>query len=147
MAVGRPTDYKVEYAEQARKLCLLGATDAKLADFFEVSEVTINAWKKKYPEFLKSLKEGKMIADATVSESLYHRAIGYSHPEVKVFNNQGEIVTHDVIKHYAPDPTSAIFWLKNRQPEMWRDKPQEETISDTPIGKIQIEVVSANSND
>lgn len=128
MAGGRPTDYRVEYAEQARKLCLLGATDVKLADFFEVSEVTINSWKHKHPEFLKSLREGKMIADANVAESLYNRAIGYSHQEEKVFNNQGEILTHETVKHYAPDPQSAIFWLKTRQPEQWREK-QEYSIT------------------
>jgi len=25
-------------------------------------------------------------------------------------------------KHYPPDATSAIFWLKNRQRDKWRDK-------------------------
>lgn len=127
---GRPTRYKSEYAEQARKLCLLGATDEALADFFEVSKVTINAWKKAHPEFLNSLKIGKQIADANVADSLYNRALGYSHPEIKVFNNMGEIVTFECEKHYPPDPTSAIFWLKNRQPALWRDKPAEETKSD-----------------
>ena len=46
---------KRAYAEQARKLCLLG-TDAELADFFEVSESTINNWKFDYPEFSESIK-------------------------------------------------------------------------------------------
>lgn len=36
--MARPTKYQEAYAEQARKLCLLGYTDAELADFFEVSE-------------------------------------------------------------------------------------------------------------
>ena len=57
--MGRPTKYKAEYAEQAAKLCALGAVDAQLADFFGVSEPTINAWKDKHPAFLKSLKESK----------------------------------------------------------------------------------------
>jgi len=30
---GRPTNYHPEYAEQAYKLCLLGATDEQLGDF------------------------------------------------------------------------------------------------------------------
>lgn len=50
--IGRPSAYKPEYAEQARKLCLLGHTDAELASFFEVSEQTINAWKHAHPDFL-----------------------------------------------------------------------------------------------
>ena len=121
-AGGRPTDYKPEYAIQAGKICLLGATDKKLADFFEVSEVTINAWKKKYPEFLKSIKESKDIADGNVAKSLYERANGYSHPDVHIGNYKGMPIITDIIKHYPPDATSMIFWLKNRQPEKFRDK-------------------------
>jgi len=119
---GRPTNYKKEYDEQAYKLCLLGATDKEMADFFGVSEVTFNAWKKKHPEFLKSLKEGKSVADANVAKSLYLRALGYYHPEDKIFNDNGEPLIVPTVKHYPPDPTAAIFWLKNRKPAEWRDK-------------------------
>jgi len=52
---GRPTRYKKEYNEQARKLCLLGSTDKSLADFFDVSEATINNWKIQHSKFLKSM--------------------------------------------------------------------------------------------
>lgn len=54
--MARPTKYQEAYAEQARKLCLLGYTDAELADFFEVSESTINKWKLDYPKFSESIK-------------------------------------------------------------------------------------------
>jgi DNA-binding XRE family transcriptional regulator len=125
--VGRPTKYKEEYATQAYKLCLLGSTDAELADFFEVSEQTINSWKQEFPEFLESIKKGKEVADATVAEKLYHRATGYEHPEVITASFQGQITDRvTVTKHYAPDPTAAIFWLKNRQPKKWRDKQELE---------------------
>lgn len=119
---GQPTKYKKEYDEQARKLCLLGATDASLADFFNVTETTINNWKNANESFFESIKQGKMIADATVAESLFKRANGYSHPEEKVFNGNDGITTYNTTKHYAPDPTAMIFWLKNRQPAMWREK-------------------------
>jgi hypothetical protein len=135
-ANGRPTDYKPEYDELAKNYALLGATDKQIAVFFDVSEVTINAWKKKYPSFLKSLKEGKEQADAMVAQSLFRRAIGYSHPEddirtVSIGDGQGsEIVITPTTKHYAPDTTACIFWLKNRQREQWRDK-QEHSIEAT----------------
>jgi hypothetical protein len=87
---------------------------------------TLNHWKDAHPEFLHSLKQGKEVADAQVEKSLYERALGYSHPEVKVFNNAGEIITYEVTKHYPPDPTSMIFWLKNRRPEQWRDKQEHD---------------------
>jgi len=31
------------------------------------------------------------------------------------------------VKHYPPDTTAAIFWLKNRQPAKWREKQEVET--------------------
>lgn len=127
--VGRPSAYKPEYAELAFKFCLLGASDGRLAELFDVSEQTINAWKQQYPEFLESLKNGKDAADARVASSLYHRACGYSHPEVDIKVINGEIVQTDLIKHYPPDTGAAMAWLKNRQPKQWRDKQEVDHIS------------------
>ena len=123
---GRPTKYRNEYCEQAYKLCLLGATDAELADFFKVNEDTVNEWKKRHKEFSESLKSGKLIADAEVANKLYNRALGYSHEEDKIFQYEGQAVIVPTIKHYAPDPTSAIFWLKNRQREKWAETSKVE---------------------
>lgn len=123
---GRPSKYQEQFAEQARKLCLLGATDKELADFFETSEQTINAWKTAYPEFLESVKKGKTQADADVADRLYQRAMGFEHPEVDIRVVGGEIVQTPIRKIYAPDPTAAIFWLKNRQRAKWRDKLDHE---------------------
>lgn len=123
MGAGRPTSHREEYNDQAYRLCLLlGATDVQLADYFGVSEKTINKWKKDHPEFKKALKAGKTLADAKVAESLYKRANGYSHDEEKVFCYEGEIITHQTIKHYPPDTGAAMAWLKNRQRDSWRDR-------------------------
>ena len=53
--MARPTRYKAEYAKQALKLCILGLTDKEIGYFFDVSEVTINTWKKKHTEFFVSI--------------------------------------------------------------------------------------------
>lgn len=123
--MARPSKYKSEYAEQARKICQLGATDQQLADFFSVSVSTLNLWKIQYPEFSESLKLGKELPDAKVEHSLYMRAIGYSHPEddIRVVNN--ELIITPTIKHYPPDTTACIFWLKNRMGEQYRANPEE----------------------
>ena len=126
MPGGRPSKFKPEFVKQAEKLCTIGLTDAELASFFEVSEVTLNAWKHKHPEFLNALKVGKDEADTRVERSLYHRAIGYSHPEEKIFNDGGEPLIVPTTKHYPPDTTAAIFWLKNRKTAEWRDKQDHE---------------------
>jgi hypothetical protein len=116
---GQPTCYRESYTEQAYKLTLLGATDADLADFFDVCERTINNWKQAFPEFLQSIKRGKMSADADVAASLHHRATGYSHPEDKIFLHEGKVVVANTTKHYPPDTGAAMAWLKNRRRKDW----------------------------
>jgi hypothetical protein len=122
--MARPTEYKAAYAEGARKLAKLGATDQEVADFFNVSVRTVHRWKNTYEEFCHSLKAGKEEADARVERALYHRAIGYEQEEVKIFMPAGkdEPVYAKFTAKIAPDTTAAIFWLKNRKPEEWRDR-------------------------
>lgn len=122
---GRPTKYKVIYIQHAYKLALLGATDKELADFFEISESTLNEWKLKYPKFSESIKRGKQIADGEVADKLFKRATGYEHPDVDIKVVSGKIVKTTLTKHYPPDPVSMIFWLKNRQKKKWRDRVEQ----------------------
>lgn len=120
--MARPTKYQKAYAEQARKLCMLGYTDDQLADFFEVAESTIHKWKIDHPEFSESIKKGKDISDGEVVDSLYQRAMGYVAPDVDIRVINDKIVKTEIQKHYPPDTAAAIFWLKNRQKKTWRDK-------------------------
>lgn len=122
MTRGRPSKYKPEFCEQGAKLCKLGATDREMAEFFKVSEATFHLWKSVHPEFSESLKLAKEEADNRVEQSLYRRALGYSHDSVHVSNYQGEVTLTPIVEHFPPDTTACIFWLKNRKPEVWRDK-------------------------
>lgn len=118
----RQTDYKEEYNEQARKLCLLGATDKELADFFEVTEQTINNWKNDFPAFFESIKSGKDVADSNVADRLYQRAMGFEHDseEIKVVDK--DIARVPIRKVYPPDTMAAIYWLNNRQRRNWKQR-------------------------
>lgn len=135
MPAGRPTDYRPEFAEQAAKLCELGATDLEIADFFDVDVRTISRWKHDHEEFCLSIKTAKEVANERVERSLYHRAIGYSFDAVKIItvplgNNHGsEVREVPYREHVPPDATSMIFWLKNRRGKDWRDR-QEFTGAD-----------------
>ena len=117
--IGRPTAYKKEYAEQAMSLCLLGATDQEMADFFSVSEQTINTWKGKHPSFLESIRKGKIEADANVAVRLYERAI-------------------------SSDFQSMALWLKNRRPNDWRETRhiKVDTVQHTAVVMLQPELVA-----
>lgn len=130
--MGRPTGFKPQFVEQARKLCELGATDEDVANFFDVSARTIYRWQTQYEEFCQALKAGKEPADARVERSLFHRAVGYSHEAVKIFMPAGadKPVYAPFVEHVPPDTTAAIFWLKNRKPSEWRDVSQHELTAD-----------------
>lgn len=97
MPAGRPTLYKPEYCDDARRMCFLGATNKQLADHFDVSLKVIEKWITEKPEFIGAIKEGREKADANVAHSLYNKALN-------------------------GDTTACIFWLKNRRAANWRDK-------------------------
>jgi hypothetical protein len=99
----------------------------------------------KHPAFGGALKLGKKEADERMERSLYQRGLGYSYDAVKIFMPAGakKPVYAPYVEHVPPDPTSAIFWLKNRDPAHWRDARQLEhltgkyVISDKPMTEEQ----------
>lgn len=123
---GRPSSFKDKYCEIARKACENGATDLEVSEELGINGATLYRWKIKYPNFCEALKAGKEIADNRVERTLYNRAVGYSFDSEKVFQFQGQIVRADTVEHVPPDTTAAIFWLKNRKPEQWRDTQRHE---------------------
>lgn len=146
---GRPATYKAKFAKQAEKLCQLGATDQELADFFEVDARTIYRWKHDHDDFCQALKAGKDVADERVERSLYQRAIGYEQDEVKIFMpaNSPSPVYAPFRAKVAPDVTAAIFWLKNRRKDEWRDKQEvDHTSSDGSMTPARVELVALSPN-
>ncbi len=89
---------------------MLGLTNEEIAECLDVSLNTFYEWKQDHEEFSESLKAGKEIADSEVVKSLYKRANGFEKDD----------------KYFPPDPTSMIFWLKNRRRNQWRDKHELE---------------------
>lgn len=132
---GRPSVYDPKkYPNQARKLSLLGWTDKKIADFFEVDISTLYKWKLDFPEFSEAIKGGKEMADGEVVESLYNKAIGYDQEDVKIFQYEGCPIVVPYVRRYQPDTTAAIFWLTNRQRDNWkRNLPDEGDGDGAPI--------------
>ena len=136
--VGRPSKLNVHSLKQAKQLYRMGATDKDVADFLNVDESTIMRWKDNYPEFRKATKL-KEEADEKVFMSLYKRACGYSHPDVDIKQFMGKVIVTPITKHYPPDTTACIFWLKNRQREKWRD---EQVTNVLQINGVEADVIN-----
>ncbi len=106
-----------------------GLTDEQISHNMGIHPSTLYEWQKKYPEITEALKKGKEVIDRQVENALLKRALGYEYEEVK------QIIEKDdkgkdrkriekTVKHVVPDVGAQIFWLKNRKPQVWRDKQQ-----------------------
>ena len=98
---------KVKYKEWVSEDALLllsawvrnGAGDAEIAERIGISLSALREWKKKYPDISEAFRKGKDPVDIKVENALLENAIS------------GSI-------------TAQIFWLKNRKPAVWQDKPR-----------------------
>jgi len=123
---GRPTLYRPELCELARRLALLGLTETEMAEAFNIDVGTLIEWKARHKEFREAIERGGVHADAHMAESLYHRGLGYRHEAVKIFMPAGAAapVYAPYTQHCPPDTQAMSLWLRNRQPAKWRDRQQ-----------------------
>ena len=103
-----------------------GLTDEQIAQKMGISKGTLYDWKNKFPEFSNALKNGKEVVDTLVENALLKRALGYNYLEVTEEDGDLGYKKKTVHKQMPPDVTAQIFWLKNRRPDKWRDKPVSE---------------------
>jgi hypothetical protein len=123
---GRPSEFRPAFLPMACKLAQLGGLDEDFAEAFGVSVQTIYEWKRRYPEFSLALKKAKEQVDAQVEKSLLRRALGFSYTAEKVMIVDGKPTVVAYTEHSLPSDTACIFWLKNRQPDRWRDVNRHE---------------------
>lgn len=117
---------------------LLGMTEEQMAVAFDISMGTLQAWKKKFPTFLESLRKGKEQADSAVVYSLYQAAVGYEHDSEQLFmtkekefdpvtgklvREKPQVIRVPIVKRYPPNVKAALRWLEVRQPAQWSQKP------------------------
>lgn len=117
-----------------------GLIDKEIAQKMNVSEPTLNNYKKKYPEIKEALRKGKELVDIEVENALLKKALGYNVEVQKAFkikdiiyNENGRKISETERIEYAKeevhvpaDTTAQIFWLKNRKKAQWRDKVEYE---------------------
>ena len=105
-----------------------GLTCADISHNMGIARQTLYSWKNKNAQIREALSHGKDVADRRVENALYKRAIGYDVEEVEIIDDGKRIRTKTTRKHIPGDVTAQIYWLKNRKPDVWRDK-RETTVS------------------
>lgn len=119
-----------------------GLTDAQIGVKMGIASTTFYRWQQEHQDFREALKKGKAPVDTQVENALLKRALGYSYTETttdfelidtgKVDKDGKPIMekkiknVRSVKKEVAPDVGAAAFWLKNRRPDRWREKREEQ---------------------
>lgn len=138
---GRPEKYNPDHNKMITALAMVGFTDEQISDFIGINRDTFYTWKKKHIEFSDALLAGRAKATTKVVVSLFQRATGYSHPEEKIFCQDGRVIRAETKKHYPPEYKCLALWLKNKEPELWKDKQEVEGSMEMKLGKITEEDV------
>lgn len=108
-----------------------GLTDEQIAGNVGITATTLYEWKNRFSEISEALKKGKEVVDIQVENALLKRALGYDYQEQRIEKSEKDgTKIIQTIKHVPADTTAQIFWLKNRRPDKWRDKPEVPGDSD-----------------
>lgn len=111
-----------------------GLIDEQISEKMGINRRTLTDWKNKYDPISLALKRGKEVIDRQVENALLKRALGYEYEEIKE-KFEGGVLTERTVtkKEVVADTTAQIFWLKNRKPDTWRDKPEGTQKGDTSL--------------
>ena len=103
-------------------------TDEELARKIGINRATFYDWKSKFPDISDAIKKGKEVIDFEVEQALLKRALGVTIKETRrEVDANGKKRVIEIVREVAPDTTAQIFWLKNRMPHKWRDKPIDDS--------------------
>lgn len=120
--MGRPTDYSPEIVDKILHLAGEGMIESAIMRKLGFSPSTIDKWKQQHADFRQALQKAKEIVDDSVVDALLKSARGWSHESIKIhFDKFGKVHVYRFVERFPPNPTSMIFWLKNRRRLDWRD--------------------------
>lgn len=148
------TVFMEEYGkEYLRRMAEEGYSDCEIAKSANISYMTFKKWRCMHSEFDEALKLGRYTSDYNVVDALYKKACGYSVKVNKTYKLKRVDYDPDTGKklreyeelcvgedeNYIPaDVRATSFWLKNRQPERWSDKPDNSSVEEHGIVDIPI---------
>jgi hypothetical protein len=128
---GPKTKYNPLYHPTMIRLAAqLGKVDEEIAKEIGICRKTLYAWKVKYPEVDEALSRGKEIPNKLIEQDAFDCAHGYYYEEELAHFHNGR--WHKTIaRRYVPkNPTSIIWWQKNRDPENWKERVHVDMSSD-----------------
>lgn len=112
---------KLDYIEDR---IAYGITETELMKRLDVSRTTYYKWKESKKEFREAIERGKRGQIQVVENQLLKKILGYTVEETEERQDEhGNVLERKIkTKFINPDTTSMIFWLKNRNPDEWKDR-------------------------
>ena len=108
--------------ERVYRFCVLGMSNAQIAEHYCLSLDQFERFLVATPEAMRAINDGREYSHANVAMAMNKRALGYTHKVTKVTQFQGEVFQTVIDEDVAPDVAAQIFILKNRQPDLWKDR-------------------------
>jgi transcriptional regulator with XRE-family HTH domain len=139
--LGNPYDVNDRVKRSIIALCQQGKTDPEIAQELGIHPRTLANWKADDPNLLQAMSNAKAIADELVEMALFKKATGYSYRAKKFFQHEGCILCEEYEEHVPPDTRAAEIWLRNRQPDRWRDKQEIEFSGGIKLEKLTDEEI------
>ena len=114
-----------------------GEDDCSIARHMGVPERTLRRWRRALEKLDEAIRRGRGAA-WDVETALLYKATGYDKPVMKTYKvkcvdydpatgkkvrEREELKTAEEEVHVPGNTTAQVFWLKNRRPDRWRDKP------------------------
>ena len=148
--------------ECIRRLAEEGVSDDEIAIRAGIEVPLFRRWKKRCPEFAAAIALGRSSSDYAVVEALYKKAVGYNVSLAKTYKlkhvdydpdtgkkvREYEELATGIDENYVPgDLKAETFWLKNRQPERWSERPVRAMIDGDGEGFGVVEIPEADTID
>jgi len=128
----KPSKVKIEKA-----LALHNGNKTEVCKALDISYGTLVTWGLKYTEIGEVLDQQHELNLDLVESRLLQRINGFEEIDTYVSHYKGEIVSHEIVKKYPPDPTCIIFFLKTRG----RSRGYVEKVGFEVTGKTVSEIV------
>ncbi len=123
-----------------------GATDAQVAENLNVGLTNYYRYKGRFRQLREAIKRGNDVSCDNVEGALYKRAIGYEYEEVHtesfVEEKDGKKVHQKVLKikkHVAGDVAAQFIFLKNKRPDLWKDRHELDFSKLPPVRLFDVE--------